>query len=53
MEWSLLAWVAVAGVVGMMLGQFFGRRFANALLQKIFSVSLLLVGIFMLISFLY
>ncbi len=51
MDWSLLAWVAVAGIFGMMLGQFFGRRIANASLQKIFAVSLLLVGIFMLVGF--
>lgn len=50
-DWFLLAWVAVAGVLGMMLGQLFGRRFANALLQKIFAVSLLLVGVFMLVGF--
>jgi uncharacterized protein len=52
MNWMLLIWIATAAVVGMLFGQFFGQRFANALLQKIFAVSLFLVSIFMMIEFL-
>jgi uncharacterized membrane protein YfcA len=51
MDWLLLTWVAAGGVMGMILGQFLGRKFASALLQKIFAISLLVVSIFMLINF--
>ena len=52
LDWILFAGIAGAAVFGMVLGQFFGKRFANALLQKIFAVSLFIVSMFMMIEFL-
>lgn len=42
-DWSLLGFVAAGGVIGMVLGQAISHKIANALLQKIFAVSLLAV----------
>lgn len=42
-DWSLLGLVATGGVIGMLLGQAISHKIANALLQKIFAVSLLVV----------
>jgi len=44
-DWNLLGLVALGGVLGMMLGQTISHKIANALLQKIFAVSLLLVSL--------
>lgn len=42
-DWSLLGLVAGGGVIGMVLGQAISHKIANALLQKIFAISLLVV----------
>ena len=49
-DWSLLGLVAIGGVLGMMLGQAISHKIANALLQKIFAVSLLVIALITLIS---
>ena len=49
-DWSLLGLVAMGGVLGMMLGQAISHKIANALLQKIFAVSLLVIALITLIS---
>jgi len=43
-DWSVLAWVVAGGILGMMLGQAVSYKIANARLQKIFALSLLLVS---------
>lgn len=43
-NWLMFALVAAGGVLGMMLGQAISHKIANALLQKIFAVSLLAVS---------
>ena len=40
----------MGGVLGMMLGQAISHKIANALLQKIFAVSLLVIALITLIS---
>lgn len=42
-NWSALVLVALGGIAGMMLGQPLSHKIANALLQKLFSASLLAV----------
>ncbi|HSC67935.1 MAG TPA: sulfite exporter TauE/SafE family protein, partial [Cellvibrio sp.] len=42
-DWTLLGLVAAGGVIGMLLGQAISHKIANALLQKIFAASLLVV----------
>jgi uncharacterized protein len=42
-DWSLIGLIAAGGIIGMMLGQSISHKIANALLQKIFAVSLLAV----------
>lgn len=49
-DWSLLGLVAIGGVLGMMLGQAISHKIANALLQKIFAASLLVIALITLIS---
>ncbi|HTF85536.1 MAG TPA: sulfite exporter TauE/SafE family protein [Cellvibrio sp.] len=49
-DWSLLGLVAMGGVLGMMAGQAISHKIANALLQKIFAVSLLVIALITLIS---
>lgn len=51
LNWSLLAWVTAGGVGGMIVGQKLGHKLANALLQKLFAVSLLVVSVLMLFHF--
>jgi uncharacterized protein len=43
-NWLMFGLVAAGGVLGMMLGQAISHKIANALLQKIFAVSLLAVS---------
>ncbi len=43
-DWSLLGLVAGGGVIGMLLGQAISHKIANALLQKIFAISLLTIS---------
>jgi len=43
-DWSLLGLVTGGGILGMMIGQMISHRIANAFLQKIFAISLLLLG---------
>jgi len=42
-DWPLLGLVAAGGVIGMLLGQTISHKIANALLQKIFAISLLII----------
>jgi uncharacterized protein len=44
-DWSILGLVVVGGILGMMLGQAVSHKIANALLQKIFSISLIAVSV--------
>lgn len=44
-DWRTLVAVAVGGVLGMISGQFFSQKIANALLQKIFAVSLIIISL--------
>jgi uncharacterized protein len=48
-SWELSGMVAIGGILGMIIGQAVSLKIANAVLQKIFSISLILVVI---ISFL-
>ncbi len=48
-NWLMFALVAAGGVLGMMLGQAISHKIANALLQKIFAVSLLAVSVLTLV----
>jgi uncharacterized membrane protein YfcA len=48
--WQLLGFVSAGGVVGMMTGQALSHKIANALLQKIFAVSLLAIALVTLIT---
>lgn len=48
-HWDWLLWVAAGGVIGMMVGQAVSHKIANVLLQKTFSVSLLIVAIITLV----
>lgn len=48
-HWPTLTLVALGGIAGMMLGQPLSQRIANALLQKLFSVSLLAVALITLV----
>ena len=43
-DWTMLGLVAAGGILGMMLGQTISHKIANARLQKIFALSLLLVS---------
>lgn len=43
-DWRLLGLVAVGGVVGMMLGQRLSARIANARLQQLFAVGLVVIS---------
>lgn len=43
--WGVLAQVAVGGVLGMLLGQRISHKIANALLQKVFAVSLVVLSL--------
>lgn len=43
-DWQLLGLAASGGILGMMIGQALSQRIANARLQKIFAVSLLLIS---------
>lgn len=43
-DWQLLGLAASGGILGMMIGQTLSHRIANARLQKIFAVSLLLIS---------
>lgn len=49
-SWTLLLLVATGGVLGMMIGQAINHKIANALLQKIFSLSLLIISGVMIFS---
>jgi uncharacterized protein len=44
-SWTLSGLIAIGGIFGMLLGQMISHKIANALLQKIFAVSLLVVVI--------
>lgn len=44
-NWLMLTLVATGGVLGMMLGQAISHKIANALLQKIFALSLILISL--------
>lgn len=44
-NWQLLGLVVAGGVTGMIIGQAISHKIANALLQKIFAVSLLIVAV--------
>ena len=48
-QWITLGLVAAGGVAGMVLGQAVSHKIANALLQKIFAVSLIIVCIITLV----
>ena len=50
-NWQLLGLVAVGGVLGMMIGQAVSHKIANALLQKVFAVSLLIVSLITLLRY--
>jgi hypothetical protein len=43
-DWYQMGMVAFGGTLGMMLGQTISHKIANALLQKIFAVSLFIVS---------
>lgn len=47
LAWSALIYLAVGGIFGMVLGQIFSQRIANALLQKIFSIGLVVASLLM------
>ena len=47
LQWQWLLLVAGGGVIGMILGQAIGKKIANALLQKLFAVGLLIVSALM------
>lgn len=49
-HWQWLLLVAAGGVIGMIIGQAVSHKIANVLLQKIFSVSLLIVSGIMIFS---
>ncbi len=44
MDWSNLSLIMLASIIGMMLSQLFSKKLAGPNLQKIFSISLLLVA---------
>ena len=50
-DWQLLGLVAAGGVLGMMIGQAVSHKIANALLQKVFAVSLLIVSLMSLLRY--
>jgi uncharacterized protein len=50
-DWHLLGLVATGGVLGMMIGQAVSHKIANALLQKAFAVSLLIVSLITLLRY--
>lgn len=50
--WYLLGLVVAGGIIGMVIGQMISHKIANALLQKIFAVGLLVVAITTLLRFL-
>jgi len=50
--WHLLGLVVTGGIIGMVIGQMISHKIANALLQKIFAVGLLIVAITTLLRFL-
>lgn len=50
MDWSLLGWLALGGVGGMVVGQQISHRIANARLQQIFAVGLVLLALVTLAS---
>lgn len=50
-DWHLLGLVAAGGMLGMMLGQAISHKIANALLQKIFAFSLLIVSLVTLLRY--
>jgi len=50
-DWQLLGLVAAGGVLGMMIGQAVSHKIANALLQKIFAVSLLIISLVTLLRY--
>jgi uncharacterized protein len=50
-DWQLLGLVAAGGVFGMMIGQAVSHKIANALLQKGFAVSLLIVSLVTLVRY--
>jgi uncharacterized protein len=43
-HWHLLGLVSAGGIIGMMLGQAISHKIANALLQKIFSITLFVIA---------
>lgn len=51
-QWPLLGLVVTGGVIGMVTGQLISHKIANALLQKIFGLGLLMVAIITLTRFL-
>jgi uncharacterized protein len=44
-DWSALGLVVIGGILGMMIGQAISHKIANAMLQKIFSISLIAVSV--------
>ena len=50
-DWQLLALVATGGILGMIFGQVISHKIANALLQKIFALSLLAVALLTLTTY--
>ena len=48
-DWQALALVAVGGVMGMMLGQLLSHKIANASLQKIFALCLMVISVITLV----
>jgi uncharacterized membrane protein YfcA len=50
-DWHVLGLVATGGVLGMMIGQAVSHKIANALLQKVFAVSLLIVSLITLLRY--
>lgn len=51
-HWELLGLVAGGGVIGMLIGQMVSDKIANALLQKLFAVGLLVIAVITLLRFL-
>lgn len=50
-DWQSLGLVAAGGVLGMMIGQAISHKIANALLQKVFAVSLLIISVIILLRY--
>jgi uncharacterized membrane protein YfcA len=49
--WHLLGLVVTGGIIGMVIGQMVSHKIANALLQKIFAIGLLIVAMTTLLRF--